>query len=190
MRVECGLLSSTKACESPEHAAKTSNRSPCLSTVEGLPLCSLGFINTTPFVIGVERFNGWSAISYHIQCRGGLSDGSGDLLEKGICQGWPDCRAPSAYCSLSIAPSTVSLMVATNAFVANYMFLLVKNRSSVCPRIHWRQIVKHAAARQLMPTSQQAIGVVLVTRLMMIAESDIGPREPQGPGLRIRTRSK
>jgi hypothetical protein len=29
-----------------------------LSTVERLPFCSLGFINTTPFVIGVERFNG------------------------------------------------------------------------------------------------------------------------------------
>jgi hypothetical protein len=58
-------------------------------------------------------------------------------------------------------------MVATDAFVANYMFLLVKNRSSVGPRIHWRQIVKHAAARQLMPPSQQAIGVVLLTRLIL-----------------------
>ena len=47
----------------------------------------------------------------------------------------------------------------------------VKNRSSGRPRIYWRQIVKHApaaAARQLMPPSQQAIGVVLLTGLMMI----------------------
>jgi hypothetical protein len=116
-----------------------------LSTVEGLPFCSLGFINTTPFVIGVERFNGWSAISYHIQCRGGLSDVSGDLPEKGICQGWPDCRATSAYWLLSIAPSIVSLMVATNAFVANYMFLLVKNRRSVVHAYTGAKIVKPSA---------------------------------------------
>jgi hypothetical protein len=59
-------------------------------------------------------------------------------------------------------------MVATDAFVANYMFLLVKNRRSVCPRIHWLQVVKHApaaAARQLMPPSQQAIGVVFVDQI-------------------------
>jgi hypothetical protein len=62
MRLECGLLSSTKACESPEHTAKTSNRSPCLSwplsTGEELPFYSLGFISTTPFLMGVEQFNG------------------------------------------------------------------------------------------------------------------------------------
>jgi hypothetical protein len=33
------------------------------------------------------------------------------------------------------APSTVSLMVAADACVANHMFLLVKNRRSVWPRI-------------------------------------------------------
>jgi hypothetical protein len=42
----------------------------------------------------------------------------------------------SAYCSLSFAaPSTVSLMIATDAFVANHMFLLVKSGRSVRPRI-------------------------------------------------------
>jgi hypothetical protein len=42
----------------------------------------------------------------------------------------------STYWSLSFAaPSTVSLMVATDAFVANHMFLLVKSGRSVYPRM-------------------------------------------------------
>jgi hypothetical protein len=51
----------------------------------------------------------------------------------------------SAYRQFSIAaPSTVSLIVATDAFVANHMFLLVKNRRSVCLHKHGRQIANHA----------------------------------------------
>jgi hypothetical protein len=42
----------------------------------------------------------------------------------------------SVYSSLFFTvPSAVSLMVATDAFVANHMFLLVKNDRSVCPRM-------------------------------------------------------
>jgi hypothetical protein len=55
----------------------------------------------------------------------------------GIYQGWPDCRLRALLVwSLSIgAPSIVSLMVTIDAFFANHMFLLVKNRRSVCPRM-------------------------------------------------------
>jgi hypothetical protein len=46
-------------------------------------------------------------------------------------------RVPARTGSLSTAaPSTVSLMVAIDAFVANYMFLLGKNRRFSSLRIH------------------------------------------------------
>ena len=142
MRLECGLLSSMKACESPEHAAKTGSMSPCwsrlLSTVKGLPFCSLGFINTTPFAIEGGAVNGRSVIpaisSDGVVCLA-VRRSTGKVNTPRLVR----LMSTSAYRQLSIAAlSTMSLMVASDAFLANHMFLLVKNRRSVGPRIHWR----------------------------------------------------
>jgi hypothetical protein len=89
MRLECGSLSSTNACGSPEHAAKTRNRSPCLSgqssTAEGVPFCSREFINAAPFVVG------WSSSidDQRFTTIASLLTTRGALTEKRICQDGP-----------------------------------------------------------------------------------------------------